>query len=101
MSLNIKDIALHAGVSKSTVSRVISGKGYTSQKSRDKVLNAIQELQYKPNGIARAMVLQRTNNLGVIIYRQHYPIASHPFFTGKYWMLFSKKAEQLNYSVFL
>jgi len=100
LSLNIKDIALHAGVSKSTVSRVISGKGYTSQKSRDKVLNAIQELQYKPNGIARAMVLQRTNNLGVIIYRQHYPIASHPFY-GKILDAILKKAEQLNYSVFV
>lgn len=100
MSHTIIDIALRAGVSKSTVSRVISGKGYTSQESREKVLNAIDELQYKPNGVARAMVSQRTNNIGVIIYRQHHPIASHPFY-GKILDAILMKSEKLGYSVFV
>jgi DNA-binding LacI/PurR family transcriptional regulator len=100
LSYTIKDIALLAGVSKSTVSRVISGNGYTSKEAREKVLNAVKELQYKPNGVARAMVSQRTNNIGVIIYRQHHPIASHPFY-GKILDAILMKSESLNYSVFV
>lgn len=100
MSYTIRDIALMTGVSKSTVSRVISGNGYTSEKVREKVLNAIEELRYRPNGVARAMVSQRTNNLGVIIYRQHYPIVSHPVY-GKILDAILMKAESLNYSVFV
>lgn len=100
VSNTIIDIAIHAGVSKSTVSRVISGKGYTSPEAREKVLNAIKELKYKPNGVARAMVSRRTNNIGVIIYRQHYPIASHPFY-GKILDAIIMKAESLNYSLFV
>ncbi|WP_445492518.1 LacI family DNA-binding transcriptional regulator [Niallia sp. 03133] len=100
MSYTIIDIASRAGVSKSTVSRVISGNGYTSEQAREKVLKAIEELQYKPNGVARAMVSQKTNNIGVIIYRQHHPIASHPFY-GKILDAILLKAESLNYSVFV
>jgi LacI family transcriptional regulator/LacI family purine nucleotide synthesis repressor len=100
LSSTIIDIALHAGVSKSTVSRVISGSGYTSKETREKVMKAIEELQYKPNGVARAMVSQRTNNIGVIIYRQHHPIASHPFY-GKILDAILMKSESLGYSVFV
>lgn len=100
MSYTIKDIALQAGVSKSTVSRVISGKGYASEESRERVLKAIKEMQYKPNGVARAMVSQRTHNIGVIIYRQHHPIASHPFY-GKVLDAVLMSATRLNYSVFV
>ncbi|MEK5326161.1 LacI family DNA-binding transcriptional regulator [Aeribacillus sp. FSL M8-0254] len=100
MSYTILDIASRAGVSKSTVSRVISGKGFASQEAREKVLKAIEELQYKPNAVARAMVSQRTNNIGVIIYRQHYPIASHPFY-GKILDAILMKAKNLHYSVFV
>ena len=73
MTYTIKDLAELAGVSKSTVSRVISGRGHASQESREKVLKVMEELQYKPNAVARAMVSQRTFNIGVIIYRQHHP----------------------------
>jgi DNA-binding LacI/PurR family transcriptional regulator len=100
LSSTIKDIALHAGVSKSTVSRVIAGNGYTSKETQEKVLAAIKELQYKPNGVARAMVSQRTNNIGVIIYRQHHPIASHPFYR-RILDAILMKAENLGYSVFV
>ncbi|AJY74050.1 LacI family DNA-binding transcriptional regulator [Paenibacillus beijingensis] len=100
MNNTIKDIALAAGVSKSTVSRVISGKGYASKETYAKVLNAIKELNYKPNGVARAMVSQRTNTIGVIIYRQYHPIASHPFY-GKILDAILMKAESMNVSVFV
>ncbi|MFC5648843.1 LacI family DNA-binding transcriptional regulator [Paenibacillus solisilvae] len=100
MDLTIKEIALRAGVSKSTVSRVISGKGYSSLEVRDKVLQLIEELQYKPNAVARAMVSQRTYNIGVLIYRRHHPIASHPFY-GKILDAILMTAASLNYSVFV
>ncbi|WP_416825311.1 LacI family DNA-binding transcriptional regulator [Ectobacillus polymachus] len=100
MTTTIKDIAALSGVSKSTVSRVISGNGYTSPESREKVLKAIKELQYKPNAVARAMVSNRTYNIGVIIYRQHHPIASHPFY-GKILDAILMSAARLNYSVFV
>ncbi|REE87502.1 LacI family transcriptional regulator [Paenibacillus taihuensis] len=98
MDYTIKQIAQMAGVSKSTVSRVISGNGYTSPEVRGKVLQIIEELQYKPNAVARAMVSQRTNNIGVIIYRRDYPIVSHPFY-GKILDAIIKTAASLNYSI--
>jgi LacI family transcriptional regulator len=100
MAYTINEIALRAGVSKSTVSRVISNTGYTSQIAREKVLQVIEELQYKPNAVARAMVSQRTNNIGVIIYREHHPIASHPFY-GKILDSILTAAGTLDYSVFV
>ncbi|MBM7566399.1 LacI family DNA-binding transcriptional regulator [Paenibacillus sacheonensis] len=96
----IKEIALRAGISKSTVSRIISGKGYSSPEARDKVLGLIEELQYKPNAVARAMVSQRTHNIGVLLYRRDHPIASHPFY-GKIVDAILLAAAGLNYSVFV
>lgn len=100
MSCTIIDVAQIANVSKSTVSRVISGKGYTSPETREKVMNAIQELKYKPNAVARAMVSHRTYNIGVIIYRKDFPIVSHPIY-GKILDAILEAAESLNYSVFV
>ncbi|WP_019914166.1 LacI family DNA-binding transcriptional regulator [Paenibacillus sp. HW567] len=97
---NIKEIAQLSGVSKSTVSRVISGRGYTSQEARDKVLKVVQELQYKPSAVARAMVSQRTHNIGILIYRREYPVASHPFY-GKILDAILATASPMNYSVFV
>ncbi len=100
MSHTIREIAQLAGVSKSTVSRVISGKGYIHPETRDAVLKVIEELQYKPNAVARAMVSQRTHNIGVLIYRREYPIASHPFY-GKIVDAILATAARMNYSVFV
>lgn len=100
MSYNIKEIALRAGVSKSTASRVISGKGYASPEARERVLGVVEELQYKPSAVARAMVSQRTNNIGVIIYRDEHPIVSHPVY-GKIVDSILSAAQARGYSVFL
>lgn len=100
VSHTIKEIAARAGVSKSTVSRVISGKGYTSPEARSKVQQIIEELRYTPNAVARAMVSQRTNNIGVLIYRRHHPVVSHPFY-GKILDAILATAAGMNYSVFV
>ncbi|MBB6671176.1 LacI family DNA-binding transcriptional regulator [Cohnella nanjingensis] len=100
MSHNIKEIALLAGVSKSTASRVISGKGYASAEVRERVLSVVERLQYKPNAVARAMVAKRTHDIGVIVFRDRQPIVSHPLY-GKLIDAILMAAEARGYSVFL
>ncbi|AKG33227.1 LacI family DNA-binding transcriptional regulator [Paenibacillus durus] len=100
MGYNIKEIAALAGVSKSTVSRVISGSGYASQEARERVMKVIETLQYKPSAVARAMVAQRTHNIGVIIFREQQPIVSHPLY-GKIVDAILMAAGAKGYSVFL
>lgn len=100
MTYNIKEIASLAGVSKSTASRVISGNGYASPEARARVLEVVEQLQYKPNAVARAMVAKRTNNIGVIVFRERQPIVSHPLY-GKLIDAILEAAEGLGYSVLL
>lgn len=64
---SIYDVAKLAGVSKTLVSRVINGQKGVSDASKKKILNAMDELNYRPNAIARSLVLQRTNIIGVIV----------------------------------
>ncbi|NLY20538.1 MAG: LacI family transcriptional regulator [Tissierellia bacterium] len=67
MTATIKDVAKMAGVSISTVSRVINDSKPVSPESRRKVLKAIDELQYEPNEIARSLVTKKSNIIGVIV----------------------------------
>lgn len=62
----IIDVAKKANVSKSTVSRVISGNGYVSQESRKKVLEAMEALSYSPNLIARNLQSGETKTIGFL-----------------------------------
>jgi LacI family transcriptional regulator len=63
----ILDVAALSGVSKSTVSNVIRGTHAVSPPVRDRVLAAVAELGYRPNGIARQLVQRRTSTLGVLV----------------------------------
>lgn len=81
MSTTIKDVAQLAGVSKSTVSRVLSNSGKYSQEAKEKVMKAAKELNYTSNAIARAMVTKQTGNIGFFIHHQHEPVLSHPFYS--------------------
>lgn len=67
MSVTIKDVAKLAGVSISTVSRVINNSKPVSPEVRRKVLDAIDELGYKPNQVARSLVTKKSNLIGVIV----------------------------------
>lgn len=62
----IKDVACRAGVSHQTVSRVINHKPEVSPETRDRVLAAVKELDYRPSAAARTMVAGRTRMLGCI-----------------------------------
>lgn len=72
---NIKDVAEKAGVTVTTVSRVLNNRGYISQKTRKRVLDAVEHLDYQPNDLARALFRQKSNMIGLII-----PSVSHPFY---------------------
>jgi beta-galactosidase len=63
----LEEVAARAGVSRSTVSRVINGQSSVSEKYRDTVMHAVNELGYVPNSAARTLVTQRTDMIGVIV----------------------------------
>ena len=65
--ISIKDIARRAGISPSTVSRVVNGKKSVSSKRREQILKLIEETGYVPNKAARSMVLKRNFTVGIII----------------------------------
>ncbi|MEN3043004.1 MAG: LacI family DNA-binding transcriptional regulator [Fervidobacterium sp.] len=68
--VSIEDVALKAGVSIATVSRVLNGTGYVSEETELKVLKAIKELGYKPHFSAQALARKKSFEVGVIISRR-------------------------------
>ncbi|MFJ8624947.1 LacI family DNA-binding transcriptional regulator [Kitasatospora sp. NPDC093550] len=62
------DVAKLAGVSHQTVSRVLNGAPHVRPDTRDRVLAAIRELDYRPNSAARALVTRRSQTLGVVSF---------------------------------
>lgn len=68
--LNIADIAEELGVSKTTVSRAISGKGRISESTRARVQAYIEKHNYRPNLLARGLAQNKTYNLALVIPKQ-------------------------------
>ena len=73
--ITIADVAIKAGVSTQTVSRVINNKSEISPETRQRVLDVIQVLGYRPNRVARSLVTQQTYTIGLVI-----PDIANPFF---------------------
>ena len=71
----LADVAELAGVSLTTVSRVLNNRGYLSEKTKKNVADAIETLGYRPNSLARALHGKRTQTVGLIV-----PAVSLPFF---------------------
>jgi len=63
----LHDIAYKTGVSAMTVSRVVSGKGIVAESTRKRIQDAIEQLDYKPNLVARILSSQRTMTIGILI----------------------------------
>ena len=63
----MRDVAELAGVGTMTVSRVLSGSVPVSDETRDRVLAAIEQLDYRPNEVARSLREARTRSIGVIV----------------------------------
>lgn len=66
-NITIADVAESLGISKTTVSRAISGKGRISEATRQKVLLYMEENNYKPNVIAQGLAKSKTYNIGVVM----------------------------------
>jgi len=72
----VRDVAKLAGVSPITVSRVINNTGYISEETRRRVDEAIRQLGYVPNTLARSLRLRQTNTLALVLTD-----ISNPFWT--------------------
>lgn len=69
----MRDVAQLAGVATMTVSRVINGSSHVSEEMRQRVFDAIKELNYRPNTLARSLREQRSRQIGVIVPNLHDP----------------------------
>ncbi|HMD87858.1 MAG TPA: LacI family DNA-binding transcriptional regulator [Anaerolineaceae bacterium] len=100
MTLTLEDVAQYAGVSRSTVSRVINGDPNVNEKTRQKVKDVIQKLDFQPNLAARGLAAGHTNVLGLVI-----PMGVSAIFTDPYFPLViqgvSSACNVLDYSVML
>lgn len=72
----IKDVAERVGVSVTLVSRTLNNQKGVKPESRAKILQAMRDLNYVPNELARSLVLQRTNTIGIVLDYLSSPSAS-------------------------
>lgn len=65
----ISDVAVAAGVSKATVSKYLSGNGayYVAEQTRERISQAILDLEFQPNAIAQQLSLRRSHTIGIIV----------------------------------
>jgi LacI family sucrose operon transcriptional repressor len=73
--ITLKDVAERAGVTVTTVSRMLNNRGYVSEKTRRKITEVMRELNYQPNEVARSLSLSRSSFIGLIV-----PSAANLFF---------------------
>jgi DNA-binding LacI/PurR family transcriptional regulator len=95
MKVTIKDVAERAGVSVATVSRVLNGTANVNVIKRLKVEEAVDELEFKPNFIARSLSKKSSNTIGLIV-----PSIVNPFF-NKIAEAVEKRANDNGYRVIL
>ena len=79
-NLTLEDIAKKAGVSRSTVSRVVNGHDNISDSARQRVLQVIKETGFRPNAAARTLASKRSNMIGLVL-----PHSVSQLFTDPYY----------------
>ena len=80
MAPTLEEVAQSAGVSRSTVSRVINDQPNVHPETRERVWQAIRESGYQPHAVARSLVTQRTQIIGMVISETVTTLFSDPFF---------------------
>ena len=75
MKITIKDVAKEAGVSIATVSRVLNNKDRVKKTTKKRVEAAIEKLNFKPNQVARTMIMKETKSIGLLV----------PHLSNEYW----------------
>lgn len=93
--VSVRDVAQRAGVSISTVSRVLAGSAPVSEELRARVVRAVEELGYRHNAHARGLRLGRSAIIGLLV-----PDVSNPFF-GELARVVEVTANQAGYAVLL
>ena len=93
MKLTIYDIAREAGVSATTVSKVINNKGRISEKTRKKIMEIIDKLHYQPNVLASAMKGKSTYTIALLI-----PDAANPIY-AQYLKYIEEYGQEFGFSV--
>lgn len=100
MSKNLEDIARLAGVSRSTVSRVINGHPHVSELTRRRVMEVVKREGFFPNPAARTLVTQRTRVLGFITPQALPDVFADPYFPALIQGI-SSTANQYDYALML
>jgi LacI family transcriptional regulator len=100
MKHNLKDIARLAGVSKSTVSRVVNNQPNVNEQTREKVLEIIRQHNFRLNTTARALATQHTHILSVIIPQNIASTFTDPYFPSVIQSV-SKVAGEHDYAIML
>ncbi|MEK3723881.1 LacI family DNA-binding transcriptional regulator [Paenibacillus sp. FSL H8-0034] len=78
--ITIKEVSIRAGVSISAVSMVINQKKGIGEETRQRVLKAIEDLNYTPNRFAQGLITNKTNMINVVIAANEYNDLINPFF---------------------
>ena len=99
--MNLEAIAKLAGVSRSTVSRVINDDPRVSQKTREKVQAIIEEEGYQPNLAARSLVTRRTQTIGVVVPKDLDMLFDNSFYFPTLLRGISRAATQRDYAMLL
>lgn len=76
----LKDVAKASDVSAATVSNVLTGKAIVHPRTRKRVMQAIRDLNYRPNAVARGLTQKRMNTLGVVFPHADVSLQTNPFF---------------------
>ena len=93
--MTVYDIAKEAGVSASTVSRVLTGNGPVNEKKRELVLQILEKHEFRPSSVARSLKERRSRTIGFIV-----PDITNPFFSTMYLDVEMRLAAA-GYTVFL
>lgn len=100
MAVTIKDVARLANVAPSTVSRVIANSPRISEKTKEKVREAMDQLGYHPNFIARSLASQTTQAIGLVMPSSTDKVFQNPFFPTVLRGI-SEAANERQYALFM
>lgn len=100
MKITIDEIAKIAGVSTTTISRVLNNKPDVSPETREKILTIISEYDFMPNAFAKAISLQKSHSIGLLIPHEANYIFSNPFYV-EVMRGVSTEIDRLGYFLFI
>jgi LacI family transcriptional regulator len=99
--MKLEDIARKAGVSRSTVSRVINNEPYVSSRTREKVLEVIEQFGFTPNPGARMLVTQRAQVIGIVLHQSPATVFEDPHYFPVLLQGITEAARQADYATLL